>query len=321
MKYVALVVLCLAALAAAAGMAARWIDADGVVPMVQSVFPLFGILAIVALAGGAALTTAVGLSRSTLLLMVALVLVAAVPITLAIPAVIPHTVRARPGDEVIMTSNMEFGHASAAPILDAVRAHHVDTLVLVEVTPDGLARLDAAGLRALLPHRVGETRTDFRGTVIASTHPLLDEGSFTPEGGAEMPVAQVRTASGTYLLRGVHTYAPLPDLTPKWRTGLDDVRDWRARQPQSMPLVLAGDFNASSAMPVFRRMASGMTDAQRATGSGWVRTWPNGRSYPPFVALDHLLVRDVSVVASGTVTVADTDHRAIWTRVRLRRHG
>ncbi|MBO1755145.1 endonuclease/exonuclease/phosphatase family protein [Allobranchiibius sp. CTAmp26] len=321
MRYLApaaLITLVVLALVAACGIAARWIDRDGLTPVVQSIFPLFGLLAVGVFVLALAVGAWVGFSRPMQVLLVLLLLLAAVPAALAVPTLVSHTVRGRPGDEVIMTSNMEFGRASTAPIMAAVRAHHVETLVLVEVTPDALRRLDAAGLRTLLPHRVGETRTDFRGTVIASSHPLTEERSSVPDGGAGMPVAQVRTAAGSYLLRGVHTYAPLPDLAPKWRAGLDELRTWHSRQPVGEPLVMAGDFNASTAMPAFRRAASGMTDAQRATGSGWVRTWPNGRSYPPFVALDHILLRDADVVSSGSVTVADTDHRAVWARVRLR---
>ena len=319
MKYLALVVLVTLALLAACGIASRWIDRDGLTPVVQSAFPLFGFLAAAVFVLAVALSARVGLSRPMLVLLAALLLVAAVPTALAIPALVPHTVSSRPGDEVIMTSNMEFGHASAAPIMAAVRDHHVQTLVLVEVTPEGLGRLDAAGLRDLLPHRVGRTQTDFRGTVIASVHPLTQERATVPSGGAEMPVARVSTPAGSYLLRGVHTYAPLPDLVPAWRAGLRELDSWRSRQPADEPLVMTGDFNASTAMPAFRRVASGMTDAQRATGSGWVRTWPHGRSYPPFVALDHVLLRGFAVVASGTVTVSDTDHRAVWARVRLGR--
>lgn len=100
----------------------------------------------------------------------------------------------------------------------------------------------------------------------------------------------------------------------KWHADLSGLRAWRATQPDSTPVVLAGDFNSSSAMPAFRRLATGLVDAQRATGSGWVRTWPHGKPYPPFVALDHVLLRGFEVVASGTVTVPDTDHRAIWAR-------
>lgn len=318
MKQFTAALIGLAAIVALGGVAARWLDRGGVVPIVQSAYPLFGALAIVVFIAGLALGLGTHGGRRTVALPVPLALLAAVPVAQAIPALIPHTVSARNGDEVIMTSNMEFGAASAVTIVTAVREHAVQTLVLEEVTPAGLARLDAGGLRALLPHRVGATRSDFRGTVIASSHTLQERPAQVPDGGPLMPVAQVQTATGSYLVRGVHTYAPLPGLFEKWRAGLAELRDWRNRQSAAEPLVITGDFNSSSAMPAFRRVATGMTDAQRATGSGWVRTWPHGKSYPPFVALDHVLLRGFDVVSSGTVTVPDTDHRAVWTRVRLR---
>lgn len=292
------------------GMLTRWLDVRGLVPTLQSLLPMFGCAVVLAL------VVAVVLRSWSLSLVIAVP--ALVAIALAVPTLIPHTVHSQPGDEVIMTSNMEFGAASATSIVSAVRARGVQTLVLVEVTPDAISRLDRAGLNGLLPHRVGQTRTDFRGTLILSSHRLTAQSAPVVGDGALMPVARVHTCAGDYVLRGVHTYAPLPQIVRKWHADLDGLRAWRATQPSSTPVIVTGDFNASSAMPVFRRMAEGMTDAQRATGSGWVRTWPNGKSpLPAFVALDHVLVRGFEVVASGTVTIRETDHRAVWARVRL----
>ena len=48
-------------------------------------------------------------------------------------------------------------------------------------------------------------------------------------------------------------------------------------QPDGIPLVLAGDFNASADHPGYRQVADGLVDAHRAVGAGWVRTWPLGR--------------------------------------------
>lgn len=309
MRTAAVIATALITVVGALGMLTRWLDVQALVPVVQSLLPVFGFVVVLALAA------ALVLRAWNLSLIVAVP--ALVAIALAVPTLIPHTVRSQPGDEVIMASNMEFGAASVTSIISAVRTHKVQTLVLVEVTPDAISRLELAGLNALLPHRVGATRTDFRGTLILSSHPLTAQRAPVVGGGALMPVARVHTDAGAYLLRGVHTYAPLPQIAHKWHADLDDLRAWQSAQPASTPVVMAGDFNASNAMPVFRRMAGGLVDAQRVTGSGWVRTWPNGKSpVPPFVALDHVLVRGFGVVASGTVTIPETDHRAIWARVR-----
>lgn len=309
MRTTALFVIAVIAVGTSLGMLTRWLDVQGAVPFLQAFFPVFGCVAVLALLGALALR---GWKFSVVFAVPAVVAIALTVITL-----IPHTVRPQPGDESIMTSNMEFGAASVETIMAAVRAHGVQTLVLLEVTPDALSRLQRAGVDRLLPHRVGETRTDSRGTLILSSHPLTAQHAPVVDGGATMPVARVHTESGDYLLRAVHTYAPLPQIVNKWHADLVNLRAWRLAQPASTPVVLAGDFNASSAMPVFRRLADGLVDAQRATGSGWVRTWPQGKTLPPFVALDHVLVRGFGVVDSGTLTVPDTDHSAIWARIRL----
>jgi len=82
--------------------------------------------------------------------------------------------------------------------------------------------------------------------------------------------------------------------------------------------VLAGDFNASWGHPGYRAIAQTMTDAHRAAGQGWVRTWPAGRRLiRPFVQLDHVLTRGLGVVDAGVVRVPKTDHAAVWARLAL----
>lgn len=60
-----------------------------------------------------------------------------------------------------------------------------------------------------------------------------------------------------------------------------------------------------------------MTDAHRAAGRGWVHTWPQASAIPPFIQLDHVLVRRLGVVDAGQVTVPGTDHAMVWARVGL----
>jgi len=78
-------------------------------------------------------------------------------------------------------------------------------------------------------------------------------------------------------------------------------------------VVLAGDFNASADHPGYRQVAEGLVDAHRATGAGWVRTWPVGhRLAPPFVQLDHVLARGLTVTCAGSAPVEGSDHTSVW---------
>ncbi|WP_052593766.1 endonuclease/exonuclease/phosphatase family protein [Luteipulveratus mongoliensis] len=291
------------------GVFLRWYDGTGRVPVAQSVFPVFGLLAFM-------LVIATAVMRERRLVVVALV-IALLPAILAFRAMRSDTVAAGPRDEVVMASNMEYGAADPATIVATVRERKVTSLVLVEVTPEGWRRLRVAGLGKLLPNMVGTPRAGADGTVICSSRRLkaLESAHVPPR--FDQPVAEVQAPGGRYVLRAAHPYPPVPDLVHGWHDQLGELATWRAKQPRDVPLVIAGDFNASSAHPAFRHAAETMTDAHRATGSGWVRTWPRDRRTPPFVQIDHVLVRKLGVVDAGVVSVPDTDHAAIWARLRI----
>jgi hypothetical protein len=107
------------------------------------------------------------------------------------------------------------------------------------------------------------------------------------------------------LIRAVH---PMPPTDPNlgfWRSALDGLATWAHSQPDGIPLVLAGDFNASADHPGYRQVADGLVDAHRAVGAGWVRTWPLGRRWlPPFVQIDHIRARGLTVTGAGSEVIA-----------------
>ena len=116
---------------------------------------------------------------------------------------------------------------------------------------------------------------------------------------------------GAFRVKAVHTRQPIVSARG-WAQDLDRLHTWQLAQPADQPLFMAGDFNASQSHPAFRAMLEGLTDAHRATGGGWVRTWPQGRRIPPFVQLDHVLGRGVTAVDAGVTPVRGSDHAAVW---------
>ncbi|WP_446664312.1 endonuclease/exonuclease/phosphatase family protein [Flexivirga sp. B27] len=301
----------LAVLQACVGLAAaaRWADLTWLVPSLQALFPIVGIAAVVTLVAAVALRFR--------WLAVGALLVAIPPLVLGAGALRSDTVPAGPHDETVMTINLEYGGADPGRVVAAVREQHVDTLVLEECTPQELAALRRHGLGAALPHQAGRAAPGIRGTVVRSTHRVHLVSENAAGRFPSSPDVRVHTQRGTYRLRAVHMPAPLPEIVGDWRAALHELARWRAQRPAGQPLVLAGDFNASSAMPAFRQVADGLTQSSRATGSGWRRTWPNDSWLPPFIQLDHVLSRGFGVVADGTVQVPGTDHLAYWTRLRM----
>lgn len=299
-----------AVLAVAVGL--RWLDTSAArIPVLQAAFPIIGMVAVVWAA------FLVVLLRRRVLLAIPALLVAFVPVALAIPTVSASTVAASDDDEVVAASNLQFGEADPTALIAHVRDLDVDTLVLTEVTPDAAAALDKAGALELLPHRVGRAQLGADGTVILSRHRLTQLQADHIPGLFDQPVAEVHSPSGDYVLRAMHPYPPTTRLVRGWHRQLGQATDWVAEQPPETPLVLAGDFNASQAHPAYRRLAEGMVDAHRATGAGWVRTWPQDRRLPAFVQLDHVFVRKGEVVDAGSATLRGTDHALVWARLQL----
>jgi endonuclease/exonuclease/phosphatase (EEP) superfamily protein YafD len=95
-----------------------------------------------------------------------------------------------------------------------------------------------------------------------------------------------------------------------WRGAQDELSGWATRT--TGPLVVAGDFNASVDHPGMRQLlATGLRDAHEVAGAGRPVTWPNGRMLPPFVQLDHVLVRGLDVESADDVRVPGSDHDAV----------
>jgi endonuclease/exonuclease/phosphatase (EEP) superfamily protein YafD len=291
----------------------RWVDNSvaGLVPVLQSMVPLTGVLVVV-------LVVIAAVTRRWLITAAAGVLLA-VCATIAVPSVIGHTVAPGRDDLVVMSANLEFGRADAHSLVTAARAHRVDVLVLIEITPAAVERLRAAGLDTLLPESVGESSQDAGGTIIRSRIPMtlvqpgLDQA---PAHAFREPVVSIHRERGDVVLGAVHLQPPGLSGATDWRSGQIDLLTWRQRQPPGQPFVLAGDFNSSWSHPGFRQIAETMTDAHQAAGEGWVRTWPQGRRLiRPFIQLDHVLLRGLGVVDAGAVQLPGTDHAAVWARL------
>jgi endonuclease/exonuclease/phosphatase (EEP) superfamily protein YafD len=218
----------------------------------------------------------------------------------------------------LLSSNLEFGGGNAEDIVQAVRDRRADVVVLVELTPQAVTRLEAAGLDDALPYVVGTPEAGTTGAAIRSRWPLtlIDPGKGVGGSLFWEPYALVQRPGGAFRVKAVHTRQPIVSARG-WRQDLDRIHEWQLAQPTDQPLLLAGDFNASQSHPAFRTMLDGLTDAHRATGGGWVRTWPQGRRIPPFVQLDHVLGRGVRAVDAGVTAVRGTDHAAVWATVTL----
>ncbi len=294
-------------LAAACLLALRWVDGGVLVVALQCGLPLVGASLVLLLA-----LTAI--FRHWILTLATAALLAAM-VALAWPWwVQPDLEPATESDMVVLASNLFYGNGDIRVLDHQVRALEVDALVLLEITPQALLQVEASGIPESLPHRSGAARPDASGTMVftAQPHQALSD---VPDLFFDQVAVQVQRESQQaerWLLFGAH---PVPPTLPQWSDDLAALREWEQAQPESARVVMAGDFNASSGHPAFRRLTQNLTDSRLRTAPGWVRTWPMESLIPAFVQLDHVLVRGTEVVDAGQVRIPGSDHDAVWARL------
>jgi endonuclease/exonuclease/phosphatase family metal-dependent hydrolase len=198
-----------------------------------------------------------------------------------------------------------------------VREHQVDVLALEELTDQAVARLEAAGLKDLLPYDDLLAFRDADGSGLYSRWPLEKLPPFTAR--FQSPGARVHVPGGDVVVRVVHVIPATFDGDSAYRA------DYAALTPQVRALppdnaVLAGDFNATQDSQAFRALAgSRFRDASEVAGSGLQRTWGVRPGAPALLHLDHVLVEyGVAARSTQVLPLPGSDHRALLARLVVR---
>ncbi|HPU12471.1 MAG TPA: endonuclease/exonuclease/phosphatase family protein [Aeromicrobium sp.] len=217
----------------------------------------------------------------------------------------------------VMSINAFYGEADVAQLAAAVERYNIDVLVIPEVTEMMIADLKQTKAGKRFTYRSGQTveTRDSSGTVILSRYPAerVPETAESKTVTFQQPIMRISVGEQSVLFKAVHPLPPLPKWLDLWHDGLLELGQWQ-RSHRGVPLILAGDFNASMAHAPFRDAKRSMSD----TSGLWPpATWPMDRRYPAFTDIDHILVRNLSVVDSGVVDIDGTDHRAVWADLRV----
>lgn len=212
----------------------------------------------------------------------------------------------------LFTANVRFDNPDVTSIAAEIRRQHPDVVFIEELTPEHLATLKRLGITDAYPEVALDPRPDAFGTAILSKLPLTDPTPFQVA-GLPMTRAELEIAGRRVSLVCVHTRSPVgAGGTKEWRRQLARLRvEARAA---GRPLIMAGDFNATSNNPSFRVLLhDGLRDADVERGRGWAPTWKNDiRPLPPLIRLDHVLVSSgLTVLRTRDGTGSGSDHRPV----------
>jgi endonuclease/exonuclease/phosphatase (EEP) superfamily protein YafD len=255
-----------------------------------------------------------GLSRRWALLGIAVVVVIAHAAFMApelaarepLPAV-PREVR----HLRLFNANVLFVNPDVTGIAREIAAAAPDVVFLQEATPALAAAVEATGVLDELPHRVAVARTDPAAALLASRFPLLDH-DIMKIGGQVLIRATLDPGWGPLRLYAVHTPSPVGAGRRPWAEALRAVA--REVRKERLPVVVAGDFNATWNHRAFRQLLdTGLTDGAAARGRPFQLTWPRDRRLlPPLVRIDHVLTGPgLAVTAIRTGRGEGSDHRPV----------
>jgi endonuclease/exonuclease/phosphatase (EEP) superfamily protein YafD len=219
----------------------------------------------------------------------------------------------------VMSANVWLGKADAESLVSAA-APGAAVLAVQELTAEGLARLSAAGIDTVFPHRLVDPHRRAAGIGIWSKYPISEtrqvSGFHVHAISVKLRVPGVPidpTVVVFHLASPVHINDWCRDieLLP---TALRDA-DQRAAGGS---VIVAGDFNSTMDMRPFREaLPHGYSDAADQAGAGFMPTFPSKVWAPPLIAIDHILTLRCTASGVYTTAVAGSDHRALVATVHI----
>ncbi len=214
----------------------------------------------------------------------------------------------------VLSFNLAKSRADTQAVVDEAATREADLVFLQELTREKAAELNRAGLDSVYPHQAMSFSAKY-GNAIWSRWPLIRRAPLPVK---EQPRADVQVPDSIPIeVVSVHPTAPIH----RSDMGLWE-RDFAALPPAfsaRIPLVLAGDFNATLDHANLRELiGTGYRDAAEVVGDGLVPTWPSKVQFPPPVTIDHVLAeKGISFSQYAVVKLPGSDHKAVFAELLL----
>lgn len=218
----------------------------------------------------------------------------------------------------LFSTNVMAWQTSTKGIVDEILAEGADVVAVQELSPIWSEAFATPAFVAAYPYRIERVRTDAAGSGIYARQPLGDPDVLeTPS----MPIARATiTIDGRAVrLYSVHVLPPAHAAwVDEWNRGLSAIQE--AAQQETLPVILAGDFNATQHSAWYGRfLGAGWRSSHDACGRPLATTWPNGVLPIPPVRLDHVfLSRELACVSIAEGVGEGSDHRPVIVALHVR---
>lgn len=216
----------------------------------------------------------------------------------------------------VYSANLHLNNYELSKFNQEIQEIEPDIILLLEVTPEHFAQIEP--VVQTYPYHIKERDLGKKdiGFIMLSRYPILnshltrltDICNFVIEAKLEIKQKQV-------MFYGIHA----------WRPNIESFSNrknqflWLADQikKQSLPVIVAGDFNATPYSPIFRAIVktTGLKDSRE--GFGWQPSWPT--TFPPlWIPIDHILVTsDFQILKRTTGSYIGSDHYPVTAELSL----
>ncbi len=185
---------------------------------------------------------------------------------------------------------------------------------LLEVSIDQFELLQP--LKQSYPYSFQTISKDVLGVVLLSKFPLNDyKVTRLSEYGNLLMEARVTINQKSVKFYGFHAQRPRFGNFKKRSSQF--LRLARQINEESLPVIVAGDFNATPFSPLFRELLSITKLIDTKEGFGWQPSWPT--FFPPlWIPIDHVLVTpDIQIHMRNTGSYIGSDHYPVITELSL----
>lgn len=216
----------------------------------------------------------------------------------------------------VFSGNLWWGRADSQALVEMIDRHEIDVFCAQE-----LGWENAEAIVESLPFGRMEPKENFQGMGIALRHPADYEHiplDYRPARHVTLNPSVWTGLSRPISLINVHFQAPhstrpFPSsrVRAKQAAGIEAFVD---ANPSDARLMV-GDYNATPAWPLYRRLARRFTDgaiqcAQRE-GRAVQRTWGPKPGTPRYLRIDHAMVQGLRVDNFRVVDIAGSDHSGL----------
>ncbi len=216
----------------------------------------------------------------------------------------------------VMTANLWADYSSPGGLAAVLRGVDPDVLSVCELQSG-----NAEVIAAHFPHHALEPHPDTMGSGIATRWsadltrvPMVYRSGWS----AHLDPAHWPQLGRALEVVGVHMANPLG--WPWWRSARYRTHQLAALldhiEASDTAQIVVGDFNASPAWPLYRRLADHLTDGAVAAGTA-ARTWRLRGITPALLRIDHVFGSGVDFLTTSAIDVPGADHRAVVVDVEI----